>query len=328
MGDSSPHLSAGCTGAEGNGETHSTRPPGVSARAHGCCAQGDVSGANWNVRSSWCRAAPDRSSTTNPIAGLDEDDAPPMDDRIGQRQIAVVLGVEEVELRRRMPFTQLHARLSPPSEGAGRLGLVDAVDDDGAVCRGAAEEVAPLRLAGVAVGSGIHEARFAEHRALNAQQVGVPMAAAHRTADRTDVHDGLVSVGGPSRCASRRSRLTGRRATGSSRAAPGRGASNASIRVSVPSATRLLARARRRPRRSRAGRTRAAATRKPAAAVGRGAIRAAAAGSRRRHRQCAGNVAVGLPNREQELAPSAARGRDMCSGSSMPFRSASSRKCR
>ena len=58
-----------------------------------------------------------------------------------------------------------------------------------------AEEIAPLRFARVGVSAGVHETGLAEDRTLQAEQVGMPMAAAYRTSDRTNVHDGLVGVG-------------------------------------------------------------------------------------------------------------------------------------
>src|SRR5262245_23544590 len=117
-----------------------------------------------------------------------------MEHRVGQRQIPVVFGVEEVEFRRRMPLAQPDARLTPPAEYARRLGLVGAVDHHGAVRRGAAEKITPLRFAGVGVGPCIYEAWFAEDRALHAQEIGMPMTTADRAANRPDVDDGLVPV--------------------------------------------------------------------------------------------------------------------------------------
>ncbi len=112
----------------------------------------------------------------------------------------------------------------------------------------------------------------------------MPMAAADRTADRTDVDDGVVSIGRPV-AAHRRVAAGGEDARRARlRAAPDRSASNASHPVSRRAARRPRAQHRRPPRRSRAARKRAAATPKrprssPASAP------AAAADCRRRRRQ-------------------------------------------
>src|SRR5688572_16075426 len=77
----------------------------------------------------------------DPIAGLDEDDPAAMDDRVREGQVAVMLGVEEIELRGRVPFPETDARLALPTERTGGLRLADAIDDDRAVGGGAPEEI-------------------------------------------------------------------------------------------------------------------------------------------------------------------------------------------
>ena len=57
-----------------------------------------------------------------------------------------------------MPLAETHARSSMPSERPGGFGLTDAVDQDRAVGCGAAEEVAPARVA-VAMRPGIEQLR-------------------------------------------------------------------------------------------------------------------------------------------------------------------------
>src|SRR5204863_851795 len=108
-----------------------------------------------------------------------------------------VLRVEEVELRRRMPLADADARARAPAERPRRLGLALAVHRDRVVRRRGAEEVAPLGLRRVAVVPRIDQARLAENRALNAEEIRVAVAAADRTSERPDVDDHLVGIALP-----------------------------------------------------------------------------------------------------------------------------------
>ena len=132
------------------------------------------------------------------VEGLDEDDPAAVMHRLRQRRIAVVLGVEEVHIRGRMPLAQAHARLPAPSERSSGFGLADTVNHDRAVRGRAAEEVAPSRVA-VAMRPGIDEDRFAEDRALDAQEIGVSVSAADRTPNRADIDQHLMCVALPAR---------------------------------------------------------------------------------------------------------------------------------
>ena len=73
-------------------------------------------------RTSW-RPVPLRSSTTiqyavclSRVRGLDENHPAAMRDRLRQRRVAVVLGVDEIDVRSGVPFTQTDAGPSIPSE--------------------------------------------------------------------------------------------------------------------------------------------------------------------------------------------------------------------
>jgi hypothetical protein len=132
------------------------------------------------------------------VDGLDEDDPAAVMHRLRPRGVAVVLGVEEVHIRRRMPLPQADARLPAPSKRSSGFGLADAVNDDRAVRSRAAEEVVPSRVA-IGMRSGIDEDRLAEDRALEAQEISVPVRAAHRTPDRSDVDQHLMGIAVPAR---------------------------------------------------------------------------------------------------------------------------------
>src|SRR4029453_5918649 len=93
-----------------------------------------------------------------------------------------------------MPFPQSHSRALAPPERSGRFGLGPAVDDQRAVRRGAAKEVAPFRVRGVTEIPAVNEAWFAEDRALNAQQISVSMSAAPGAAQWTDVDNHLAGI--------------------------------------------------------------------------------------------------------------------------------------
>src|SRR5205807_4163287 len=99
------------------------------------------------------------------------------------------LGVNEVQRVRRLPPPQPCTWPRPPAEGSGRNGLAQAVERHRAMGRRAPEEVSPARVCGIAVGAGIYEAGRAEDRALDAQQISVPVA---QVAERSDVEDQLV----------------------------------------------------------------------------------------------------------------------------------------
>src|SRR5688572_27218224 len=79
----------------------------------------------------------------DPVAGLNEDDAPAVGDGVGQPHVTVMLGIDEVEIARGMPLPQPDARTPAPAKGSGGLRLTRTVDHHRAVRGGAAEEVAP-----------------------------------------------------------------------------------------------------------------------------------------------------------------------------------------
>src|SRR5262245_61867252 len=97
-----------------------------------------------------------------------------------------------------MPLSQTHARLPPPTVGFSGFGLADAVDHNRAVRGRTAEEVAPPRVA-ITMRARIDNDRLAEHRALDAQKIGVSVRTAHRTANRSDVDQHLMRITLPAR---------------------------------------------------------------------------------------------------------------------------------
>ena len=117
-----------------------------------------------------------------------------MNDGIGQAAIAVMVGIGEVQGVRRQPVAQPRAGPRLPGEGSGRHRLARSVDRHGAVSGRAPKEVPPVGFRRVGVGPGIDEVGLPEYGALNAQEVGVTVPAAHRTAERTDVEDQVMSV--------------------------------------------------------------------------------------------------------------------------------------
>src|SRR5206468_2617535 len=104
----------------------------------------------------------------------------------------IVLGIDEIQPRGRVPLAQPHARPAVPSEWPRWLGLALSVHYHRVVCGRAAEEVAPLGLGRVAVVAGVDQTGFAEYCALDAQEIGMPVSGADRAAERTDVDDHLV----------------------------------------------------------------------------------------------------------------------------------------
>ena len=163
---------------------------------------------------------------------------------VGEARVGVVLGVGDVERLRGDPAPEPRARPRLPREGPARHRLVEAVDSHGRVGRGAAEEVAPGRLRRVAKGAGVRDGGLAEHRALDAQEIGVAVTGADRAAERTRIEDELMRpaipraphhavaalgkqhrrrrLGGPRRRATRRRSARGRRATAPRRPGPAR----------------------------------------------------------------------------------------------------------
>src|SRR6185436_19423494 len=97
-----------------------------------------------------------------------------------------------------MPLAQANARPPLPPKRSSGLRLADAVHNNRAVRRCAAEEIAPPRVV-VTVGSGIDDDRLAEHRALDTQQVGVTVGGAHRAPDWANVHHHVMRVWLPAR---------------------------------------------------------------------------------------------------------------------------------
>src|SRR5439155_23929463 len=106
-----------------------------------------------------------------------------MADGIRQPAIGIVLGVGEVERRRREPSVQPRPGPLPPVERSTGHGLALAVHHDRAVCGRAAEETPPGWIR-VGPGPRIDQERFAKRGALYAQQVGVAVASAGGTAER------------------------------------------------------------------------------------------------------------------------------------------------
>ena len=113
----------------------------------------------------------------HPVARLDEEHTAAMSHGVGQATICVVLGVGEVERIGGHPAAQPSTWPRAPGERSGGLGLIRAVDQHRAVCPGPSEEFAPCGLRRVAVRSGIHQVRLPERGRLDAEQVGVAMAA-------------------------------------------------------------------------------------------------------------------------------------------------------
>ena len=59
---------------------------------------------------------PVRGVRLSRVRGLDENHPAAMRDRLRQRRVAVVLGVDEIDVRSGVPFTQTDAGPSIPSE--------------------------------------------------------------------------------------------------------------------------------------------------------------------------------------------------------------------
>ena len=81
-----------------------------------------------------------------------------------------------------------------PGKRPVRIGLAVAVDRDGAMRGGAAKVVAPHRFGRVTVRARIDQVGVAERPALNAEQIGMTVAAAVRTTDRTDVEHEVMWI--------------------------------------------------------------------------------------------------------------------------------------
>ncbi len=198
--------------------------------------------------------------------------------------------------------------------------------DDGVVRRGAAEVVAPVGFRRVAVVAGVDEARLAEDRTLHAEQIGVPMPAAHRTPERTDVHDHLVRAARPTGLASPRSRRPGRLAT---RARPATPAAPRRTRAArrVRAARALPAPLPPPPRRSRRRSNIAAAGRERRRGCRRAHAASAAAASRRPRRRSPESIRP-AGARQQEVDHATYASRQPQRARVTPLRAASSRKCR
>src|SRR5687768_2037522 len=122
----------------------------------------DIRGSELERQIDLVTPGPGQVVDEDPVAWFDEDDAAPMHDGIGQRGVAVVLGVKKIEVGRRVPLAQADPRMPAPAEWARRLGLADAVHDNRAVRGRAAEVIPPFRVAAVAVRARVDDARLAE----------------------------------------------------------------------------------------------------------------------------------------------------------------------
>ena len=195
-GLSRPRFEAGShrVAADVNGPTHSAWPRGVSTPRPAIGAERHLHRRELERQIDLVRRRSDQIVDEDPVARLDEQNAAPMHDRIAAAAERIVLCIQKIQLGTRVPFAQSHPRALAPPERSGRLGLSPAVDDQRAVRRGAAKEVAPFRIRRVAEIPAVNEARFAEDRALNAQQIRVSMSAAPGTAQWTDVHDHLAGI--------------------------------------------------------------------------------------------------------------------------------------
>ena len=130
----------------------------------------------------------------DPVPRLDEEHAAPVHHRIGEPEVGIVGRVGKVHRRVRPPAAQAGLGPLPPLEWSRRRRLLDAVHHDGAVRRGAAEEIAPDRFDRIAVRPRVDEVRQAEHGTLDAEEIGMGVARAHRRAERPDVEDQLMRV--------------------------------------------------------------------------------------------------------------------------------------
>jgi hypothetical protein len=104
-----------------------------------------------------------------PVSRLDEDHPSTVCHGIRQPSIAIVIGVREIQGRRRDPAAQTSARSIPPGEWSSRNRLRLAVDDDRTVRLSAAKKVSPDGIGCVAVHPGIDETALTECRELHAE---------------------------------------------------------------------------------------------------------------------------------------------------------------
>jgi len=88
---------------------------------------------------------------------------PPVKHRIGEAPITVVVGYEQLLIRRADELIHRRLGMLQPEEGAGIEGLILTVDHDRVVCRGTAEIPAPAALRMVCKGTGIDEQRLAAY---------------------------------------------------------------------------------------------------------------------------------------------------------------------
>ena len=142
--------------------------------------------------------APGEDVDDHPVPGLDEEHPPPVEHWIGEAAVGIVRRLGGVEALGGLPVVQPRPGSGVPLERPDGDRLPEAVHHDGAVGRRAAEEVAPSRLGGVAIGPRIDEAGASENGALDTEQIGVAVPRAERTAQRPNVENELMGIVVPS----------------------------------------------------------------------------------------------------------------------------------